>query len=66
MLVLKMNDHISPFVAVYRENYNIQHVLIRLLEEGRLYLDNNYFVGAVMTILQRRFDCIPHDLLLRD
>ena len=50
-----MNDHISPFVAVYRENYNIQHVLIRLLEEGRLYLDNNYFVGAVMTNLTKAF-----------
>ena len=36
MLVEKMNDHFSPFVAAYRENYNTQHVLIRLLEEWRL------------------------------
>ena len=63
MLVEKMNDHFSPFVAAYRENYNTQHVLIRLLEEWRLYLDNNYFVGAVMTYLSKTFDCIPHDLL---
>ena len=54
----------SPFVAAYRENYNTQHVLIRLLEELRLYLDNNYFVGAVMTDLSKAFDCIPHDLLI--
>ena len=64
MLVEKMNDHFSPFVAAYRENYNTQHVLIRLLEELRLYLDNNYFVGAVMTDLSKAFDCIPHDLLI--
>ena len=29
-----------------------------------LYLDNNYFVGAVMTDLSTAFDCIPHDLLI--
>ena len=64
MLVEKMNDHFSPFVAAYRENYNTQHVLIRLLQEWRLYLDNNYFVGDVMTDLSKAFDCIPYDLLI--
>ena len=64
MLVEKMNDHFSPFVAAYRENYNTHHVRIRLLEEWRLYLDNNYFVGAVMTGLSKAFDCIPHVLLI--
>ena len=54
MLVEKRNEHFSPFVAVYRENYNTQHLLIRLLEEWRLYHENNYFVGAVMTVFQRR------------
>ena len=64
MLVEKMNDHFSPFVAAYRENYNTQHVLIRLLEEWMLYLDNNYFVGAVMTDLLKASDCIRYDLLI--
>ena len=64
MLVEKMNDHFSPFFAAYRENYNIQHVLIRLLKEWRLYLDNNYFVGALMTDLSKSFDCIPHDVMI--
>ena len=53
MLVEKMNDHFSPFVAAYRENYNTQHVLIRLLQERRLDLDNNYVVGAVITDLSK-------------
>ena len=64
MLVEKMNHHISRFVAAYSKNYNTQHVLIRLLEEWRLYLDKNYFVGAVMTGLSKAFDCIPHVLLI--
>ena len=64
MLVEKMNDHFSPFVAAYRENYNTQHVLFRLLEKWRLYLDSNYFVGAAMTDLSKAFDCIPCDLLI--
>ena len=63
MLVEKMNEHFLPLVAAYRENYNTQHVLTQLLEEWRLYLDNNYFVGAVMTYLRKAFDCIPHDWL---
>ena len=29
-----------------------------------LYLDNNYFVGAVMTDLSKAFDCIPYDLVI--
>ena len=60
----KINDHFSPFVAAYRENYNTQHVFIQLLEECRLHLDKNYFVGTVMTDLSKAFDCIPHDLLI--
>ena len=46
------------------EENNTQHVLIRPLEEWRLYLDNNYFVGAVMTNLSKTFDCISHNLLI--
>ena len=63
-LVEKKNDHFSPLVAAYRENYDTQHVLIRLLEKWRLYLNNNYFVGTVVTDLSKAFDCIPRDLLI--
>ena len=64
MLVEKLNEHFSHFVAAYGESYNTQHVLIRLLEEWRLYLDNKCLVGAVMIGLSKAFSCIPHYLLI--
>ena len=39
-----LNNIFSPYLAAYRESYSTQHVLIRLLEEWRENLDNNYTV----------------------
>ena len=63
-LMEKMNNLFSPFISAYRESYNTQHVLIRLIEEWRKILDNNYFIGAVLMDLSKAFDCIPHDLVI--
>ena len=63
-LVSSMNQHIPNLVSAYRKNYSSQHVLIRLLEEWKKCLDNNYVVGGVLTDLSKAFDCVPHDLLI--
>ena len=55
---------LSKYVSAYRKNHSCQHVLIRLLEELKHNLDNNYIVGAILMDLSKAFDCIHHDLLM--
>ena len=56
-----MNNPFPPFIFAYRETYNTQHVHIRLIEEYRKNLDNNYFIGAVLTDFSKAFNCVSHD-----
>ena len=64
LLVSNIEEFFSPFLAAYRKSYSTQHVLIRMVEERKETLDNNFIVGAVLTDLSKAFDCIPHDLLI--
>ena len=63
-LVIYLDKTLSVFIGAYRKSYGTQHVLIRLLEDWKTKLDNNYIVGAVLMDLSKAFDCIPHDLLI--
>ena len=47
-----------------RRLYSTNHVLIRLTENWRHALSNNFFTGIVLIDLSKVFDCIPHNLLL--
>ena len=47
-----------------RKKYNSQHVLIRLIEEWREYIDKDFVVDAVLKDLLKVFGCIPHALLI--
>ena len=63
-LVVYLDTTLSVFIGAYRKAYGTQHVLIRLLEDWKTKLDNNYIVGALLMDLSKAFDCIPHDLLI--
>ena len=59
-----LDKTLSIFIAAYRTAYSTQHVLIKLLEEWKSKLDNNFIVGSVVMDLSKAFDCIPHDLII--
>ena len=58
------DKYLSPFISAYRKNCSTHQVLIRLLEEWREKLDENFIVSAVLMNLSKAFDCIPHDLII--
>ena len=58
------NSILSDKVSAYRKGYSSQHVLLKLTEDWRQYLDKNETVGAVLMDLSKAFDCLPHELLI--
>ena len=59
-----LDKTLSVFIAAHRTAYSTQHVLIKLIEEWKSKLDNNFIVGSVLMDLSKAFDCIPHDLII--
>ena len=55
-----MNVHLPPCISAYRNIYDTQHVLLRLLEE----LIKNKTAQGILMDLSKVFDCFLHDLLL--
>ena len=59
-----MEDYFSSMVSAYIKHYTTQHVITCVVEEWREDLDENFFVGAVLTDLSKASDCIAQDLLI--
>ena len=58
-----MEEYFSPLISANRTSHNSQ-LIIRLLEEWRKELDDNFVLSALLTDLSKAFQCIPHDLLI--
>ena len=56
LLVSNIEEFFSPFVAAYRKLYSTQHVLIRMVEEWKENLDNNFIAISVLNDLYKAFD----------
>ena len=63
-LTLYFKSILSEFRSAYRKQYSCQHVLLRMIETWRKYLDENKIVGATLMDLWKAFDCLPHNLLV--
>ena len=59
-----INSILSQYLSEFRKGYCFQHLLLRLTEEWRKYLDKNKIVGALLMDLSKAFDCLPHDLFI--
>ena len=58
------DKELSKFVSPYRKSYSSNHVLLKLIEDWQKSLDEKNIIGAVLMVLSKAFDCIPHDLLV--
>ena len=62
--VFYFDKYFLPFISAYRKRHSTQPVLIRLLEEWREKLDQNFIVCEVLMDLFKALDCILHDLII--
>ena len=49
---------------IERKSYSSNHVLLRLIENWKKFIDNKNFVGKVLMYLYKAFECILHYLLV--
>ena len=53
---------LSPLLCGFREGYETQHALLRLIETCKKTLDKGGVAGALLMDLSKAFDCLNHEL----
>lgn len=51
-------------ISAFRSGHSCQTTLITMTESWRKALDENKYIGVILTDLSKAFDCLPHTLLL--
>lgn len=59
-----MEPYLSSLLCGFRNGYDAQHVLVRMLEKKKRSLDKGEDIGTILIDLTKALDCIKHDLLL--
>ena len=59
-----MKNKFSPYLCVFRKNYNAQYPLLKIIENWKKQLDNGEKVRVILMDLSKAFDMINHSLLL--
>ena len=62
--VLSIENYFRPMISTYRKNCSTEHVIIRLVQEWREHLDENFVVGTVLTGLTKAFDCLAYEFFI--
>ena len=64
----QINEYTEPFLSKvltgFRKNHNIQHSLLKMLENFKEALDKGNSVNAIFMELSKAFDTLNHDLLI--
>ena len=55
---------LSPYLFGFRKGHSTEQCLLVMLETWKVSLDENGYVGAILTDLSKAFDCLNHDLLI--
>ena len=59
-----ISNYLSPYLCGYRKVYNMQQVLLALIEKWKKNLDNKGYGDAVLMDLSKAFDTLNHGLLI--
>ena len=54
----------SPYLYGFKKNHNSQHMLLKMSEVWKKYLDKRDLVGVILKDLSKTFDTINHSLQL--
>ena len=55
---------LSPLLSGFRQGYNTQHALFRVIEIWKKCLDVLGIIETILMDLSKAYNCIPHDLLI--
>ena len=61
---LYFKDKLRDILCGFREGYNTQHALIRVIEKWDKSPGNSGVVGTILMDLSKAFEYLPHDLLI--